>query len=104
MSLLLSIFRDSAVPRTRCSSACGDGRKVFFLVLPGLFGRDSPCKYHGQIPHWEKARVRFAIRLDPLTAGLPLSALFAYYLAAKEFGALPPSNIEDRDYWTHWSN
>jgi hypothetical protein len=48
--------------------------------------------------------VRFAIRLDPLTADLPLGALFAYYLAAKEFGALPPSNIEDRDYWTHWSN
>src|SRR6188472_999938 len=98
MSLLLPIFRDSAVPRTPCSSACGDGQRVFFLVLPGLFGRDSPCKYHGQIPFREKARMRFGIRLDEPMADLPLAALFAYYLAAKELGILPDSNIEPSDY------
>lgn len=73
-------------------------------MLPGLLGRDSPCKYHGQIPHWERKRARFAIRLDDPVADLSLDALFAYYLVAKEFGVLPDSNIEDCDYWTHWSN
>ena len=102
MSLLLPIFRDFAAPRTPCSSVCGDGRKVFFLVLPGVDGRDSPCKYHGEIPFWEKARMRFGIRLDDHMADMPLDALFGYYLMAKELSLLPDSNIEESDFWTYW--
>jgi hypothetical protein len=46
--------------------------------------------------------MRFGIRLDEPMADLPLAALFAYYLAAKELGILPDSNIEPSDYWTYW--
>ena len=102
MSLLLPISRDFAVPKTPCSSVCGDGQKVFFLVLPGLFGDDLPCKYHGQIPFWEKKRMRFGIRLDDEMADLPLDMLFGYYLMAKELSLLPASNIEPSDFWTYW--
>jgi len=102
MSLLLPIFRDSGVPRTPCSSVCGDGQRVFFLVLPGVDGRDSPCKYHGQIPFREKERMRFGIRLDDEMADLPLDMLFGYYLMAKELSLLPASNIEPSDFWTYW--
>jgi len=102
MSLLLPIFRDSGVPRTPCSSVCGDGQRVFFLVLPGVDGRDSPCKYHGQIPYREKGRMRFGIRLEDHMADLPLEILFSYYLMAKELDLLPASNIEPSDFWTYW--
>ena len=71
-------------------------------MVPGLFGRDSPCKYHGQIPFREKERMRFGIRLDDEMADLPLDALFGYYRVAKEFGVLPASNIEPSDFWTYW--
>jgi len=102
MSLLLPIFRGCEAPRTRCSSVCGDGQRVFFLVLPGLDGRDSPCKYHGQIPFREKGRMRFGIRLDDGMADLPLEILYSYYRMAKELDVLPESNIEPSDFWTYW--
>ena len=46
--------------------------------------------------------MRFGIRLDDGMADLPLEILFSYYLVAKEFGALPASNIEPSDFWTYW--
>jgi len=101
MSLLLPISRDCEAPRMRCSSACGDGQRVFFLVLPGLFG-DCPCKYHGQIPPRERARMRFGIRLEGHMADLPLDALYGYYRMAKELDLLPASNIEPGDFWNYW--
>ena len=103
MSLLQPISSVFAVPRTPCSSACGDGRKVFFLVLADHRCQDSPCKYYEEIPFALKPAIRFAIRLDdPEVADLPLDVLFGYYLVALELGLPLPSNIEPSDFWTHW--
>lgn len=104
MSLLLPISKDSAVPKTPCLSGFGDGRKVFFVVLPDGWGGEYPCKYHEQVPLYLKATMIYGLRLDdPTVAELTCQELYERYLMACEMDCLLPCNIQPNEYWTRLS-
>jgi hypothetical protein len=73
--------------------------KIFFVVML-VQGRESPCKYHGQIPAALRPDIRYNVWLDdPEIAALSCTELYSRYTQAKQLNALPPSNVEPRDFW-----
>lgn len=73
--------------------------KVFFVVTL-IQGREYPAKFHEEIPAALRPEICYALWLDnPTVATLSCTELYRRYAQAKELGALPPSNIEPRDFW-----
>jgi hypothetical protein len=73
---------------------------MIFFVVTVVQGREYPVKYHDQIPASLRPEIRYALRIDnPQVAVLSCTELYRRYSQARQLDALPPSNVEPRDFW-----
>lgn len=74
--------------------------KVFFIVERNMQCREVPAFYHDEIPASARSGIVWGCNIGDSDSAPTLNEMYEVYRSLKTDGLLPPSNLDDRDFYT----